>query len=174
LNALLVAFFLSLVLAYVYRQTHRGVSYSASFVHTMVLMAVTIALIMEIIGSNIARAFSLVGALSIIRFRTAIKELARRGLPVRGDGDRHGRGRQHAADRGHLHAVPRAGRVLPLSLQIGAQPTSEMLLKVHLPESLDYRKAFQEVFYRFLREHSLLSVETCRADRRSSSCTRCT
>jgi uncharacterized membrane protein YhiD involved in acid resistance len=44
------------------------------FTHTIFVMSVTTSVIMMIIGSNIARAFSLVGALSIIRFRTAIKD----------------------------------------------------------------------------------------------------
>jgi uncharacterized membrane protein YhiD involved in acid resistance len=160
LNALLLAFFLSLLLAYVYRQTHRGISYSASFVHTMVLMAVTVALIMEIIGSNIARAFSLVGALSIIRFRTAVKE---------------------PRDVAFLFAVMAVGMACGVNMpwvavtftlflapvtyflyrfRVGAQPSSEMLLRIQLAEHQDYRTAFQETFYRFLRDHSLLSVET--------------
>ena len=61
-------------LAAVYRFTHRGTSYSQSFAQTLVLMGMVTALIMSIIGSNIARAFSLVGALSVIRFRNALKE----------------------------------------------------------------------------------------------------
>jgi len=58
----------------VYKKTHRGVSYNQMFTHTIFVMSVTTSIIMMIIGSNIARAFSLVGALSIIRFRTAIKD----------------------------------------------------------------------------------------------------
>jgi len=65
---------LTFVLAHVYRLTHRGTSYSQSFLVTMFLMSVTTSVVMLIIGSNIARAFSLVGALSIIRFRTAVKD----------------------------------------------------------------------------------------------------
>lgn len=72
-NFILPCLLVSLI-AVVYKQTHRGVTYNQSFVHTMFLMAVTTSIIMMIIGSNIARAFSLVGALSIIRFRTAIKD----------------------------------------------------------------------------------------------------
>ena len=74
LLALLLSFALLLVLAYFYRQSHRGLSYSVSFVHAMILLGVTVAVIMLIIGSNIARAFTLVGALSIIRFRNPIKD----------------------------------------------------------------------------------------------------
>jgi uncharacterized membrane protein YhiD involved in acid resistance len=58
----------------IYKKTHKGATYNQSFTHTMFIMSVTTSIIMMIIGSNIARAFSLVGALSIIRFRTAIKD----------------------------------------------------------------------------------------------------
>src|SRR4030065_2705428 len=71
---LIGAFALTALVGLVYRITHRGVSYSQSYVQTLVLMGVVVALIMMIVGSNIARAFSLVGALSIIRFRNAVKE----------------------------------------------------------------------------------------------------
>ena len=72
--ALILSFILALIIGKVYKETHKGVSYSQSYVHTLVIMAVVVSLIMLIIGSNIARAFSLVGALSIIRFRNAVKE----------------------------------------------------------------------------------------------------
>ncbi|MFH2202531.1 MAG: DUF4956 domain-containing protein [Elusimicrobiota bacterium] len=72
--SLLLSFALAMVVGLVYRRTHSGVSYSRSFSVTMILMAVTISFIMLIIGSNLARAFSLVGALSIIRYRNAVRE----------------------------------------------------------------------------------------------------
>ncbi len=72
--ALIVSAVLCMILARVYIFTHSGHSYSRSFVHTQVFVGVTIALIMLIIGSNIARAFALVGALSIIRFRNPVKD----------------------------------------------------------------------------------------------------
>ena len=74
LVTLVLSFGLLMVLVYFYRQSHRGLSYSVTFVHAMVLLGVTVSVIMLIIGSNIARAFTLVGALSIIRFRNPIKD----------------------------------------------------------------------------------------------------
>ena len=74
LMAMTIAALLTLVLSYVYRYTHRGTAYSQSFLITMIMMAIATSVVMMIIGSNIARAFSLVGALSIIRFRTAVKD----------------------------------------------------------------------------------------------------
>jgi len=65
---------LSAVLARIYCMTHEGHTYSRSYVQTLVFVAITISLIMLIIGSNIARAFALVGAMSIIRFRNPVKD----------------------------------------------------------------------------------------------------
>ena len=71
---LLLSFALSAFIGWIYQITHRGTSYTQSFVFTLVLNGMIVALVMMIVGSNIARAFSLVGALSIIRFRNAVKE----------------------------------------------------------------------------------------------------
>jgi uncharacterized membrane protein YhiD involved in acid resistance len=72
--ALVLSFLLSVFIGWIYKITHKGTSYTQSFVFTLVLNGMVVAVVMLIIGSNIARAFSLVGALSIIRFRNAVKE----------------------------------------------------------------------------------------------------
>ncbi|MFO7950495.1 MAG: DUF4956 domain-containing protein [Candidatus Fermentibacteraceae bacterium] len=71
---LVLALICGLVIGWVYRKSHRGLSYSQSFVVTLVLMAVTVGAVMMVIGSNLARAFALVGALTIVRFRTVVKD----------------------------------------------------------------------------------------------------
>lgn len=71
---LVLSFALSAFIGWIYKITHRGTSYTQSFVFTLVMNGMIVALVMMIVGSNIARAFSLVGALSIIRFRNAVKE----------------------------------------------------------------------------------------------------
>jgi hypothetical protein len=71
---LVLATLLVFGLVQTYRSTHRGATYSVAFLQSLFILAVCTTLIMVVIGSNIARAFSLVGALSIVRFRTAIKD----------------------------------------------------------------------------------------------------
>jgi len=71
---LILSFALTSLIGWIYKITHKGSSYTQSYVHTLVLMGMVVSVIMLIVGSNIARAFSLVGALSIIRFRNAVKE----------------------------------------------------------------------------------------------------
>lgn len=69
-----VALLCGSLIALFYRMTYRGPAYSDSFVHAMVLLCMITALVIMVIGSNLARAFGLVGAMSIIRFRTAVKD----------------------------------------------------------------------------------------------------
>ena len=65
---------LGFVISFLYRITHRGLSYSQSFTLTILFVTVIVAVVMMVIGGSLARAFALVGALSIIRFRTVIKD----------------------------------------------------------------------------------------------------
>ena len=67
-------FILAFLIAWVYKKTHKGLSYSQSFVFTLVIMSVIVAIVMMVIGNSLARAFGLLGAFSIIRFRTAVKD----------------------------------------------------------------------------------------------------
>lgn len=69
-----LALMLGLILAYIYRHTHKGLSYSQSFTLTLVFVSVIVAIVMMVIGSSLARAFAMVGAMSIIRFRTVVKD----------------------------------------------------------------------------------------------------
>ena len=68
------AMVLGAAIAWVYRRTHHGLSYSRGFVLSLVLIAVVAAGAIMVVGSNVARAFGLVGALSIIRYRTAVRD----------------------------------------------------------------------------------------------------
>jgi uncharacterized membrane protein YhiD involved in acid resistance len=72
---LFVALGCGILIALVYRFTYRGASYSSSYVNSLVLLSLITAVIMLVIGNNLARAFGLVGAMSIIRFRTAVRDV---------------------------------------------------------------------------------------------------
>jgi uncharacterized membrane protein YhiD involved in acid resistance len=69
---LVVAMVFGALVAVIYRRT-TGVS-AGSFTNTLVLLAILIAMVTQVIGDNVARAFSLVGALSIVRFRTVVRD----------------------------------------------------------------------------------------------------
>ena len=64
-----------LLIAMVYRFTYKGASYSSSYVNSLVLLSLITTVVILVIGNNLARAFGLVGAMSIIRFRTAVRDV---------------------------------------------------------------------------------------------------
>lgn len=71
---IVLATVLGVIVSSVYRYTHKGLSYSQSFTQTILFVTVIVSIVMMVIGSSLARAFALVGALSIIRFRTVVKD----------------------------------------------------------------------------------------------------
>lgn len=74
LLSLITAFIVSLFIVYIYRKTYTGVVYSKNFALCIILLAMVTSLIIRTISSNLALSLGMVGALSIVRFRTAVKE----------------------------------------------------------------------------------------------------
>ena len=72
--ALLVALAAGAIIAVVYKKTYRGVLYSPSFTLTLILLCLVTTPVVMAIGSNVALSMGMVGALSIVRFRTAVKD----------------------------------------------------------------------------------------------------
>lgn len=72
--SIILSFILSLAIAWIYKRNHDGLSYSKTFTATLVLMSVLIAVVMLVVGNNVAKAFTLLGAFTIIRFRTPLKD----------------------------------------------------------------------------------------------------
>ncbi|GIO12902.1 DUF4956 domain-containing protein [Cohnella xylanilytica] len=71
---LLIALLVGLFIYWVYRKCYRGVVYSHNYNMTFVLMTIITALIIMTISTNIVLSLGMVGALSIVRFRTAVKD----------------------------------------------------------------------------------------------------
>ena len=72
--ALLLAFGVGLFIFFVYKKTYAGVMYSSGFGVTLVALTMITTLVILAVTSNIVLSLGMVGALSIVRFRTAIKE----------------------------------------------------------------------------------------------------
>ena len=73
-TSLLVAFVMSLFIVFVYRKTFSGIVYNRTMPLTIMLLAMVVAMIIRTINSNLSLSLGMVGALSIVRFRTAVKE----------------------------------------------------------------------------------------------------
>jgi len=69
-----IAFLLAMVIVTVYRKTHKGISYSQSFVVAMIMMTILATIAMMILSNNLVRALGVLGIFALIRFRTIIKD----------------------------------------------------------------------------------------------------
>ena len=71
---LIFGLLVGLIIAFTYKRCYRGVLYSPNFGVTLIMMTLITTPVVMVIGSNIALSMGMVGALSIVRFRTAVKD----------------------------------------------------------------------------------------------------
>ncbi|GLU49902.1 DUF4956 domain-containing protein [Nocardiopsis ansamitocini] len=169
--ALSLSFVLSLAVAWVYRATHRNVSYSQSYVHTLIILGMIIALIMLVVGSNIARAFALVGALSVVRFRNAIKETRDVGFIflVMGIG-------MACGTRFYLLAAIADAMILGVIMLMHRfdwfhLDVQRQVVKVQVPaDGMDHSAAVQDVLIARTKEFELISTESIRGGSLTELC----
>ncbi|GAE28415.1 hypothetical protein JCM9140_4639 [Halalkalibacter wakoensis JCM 9140] len=158
--AIILSFLLSLLITWVYRITHKKGQYSQSFIHTIIIMSVVVSVIMIVIGNNIAVAFGLVGAFSIIRFRSAMSDPKDIAFIFFGmaAGIACGLGFYTLAV---LFAVTLSILIYILfAVDYGRKDEDEKTLKVTIPENLHYEDVFDELFDQYLQDYKLLQVET--------------
>ncbi len=157
---MVLSFILSAFIGWIYKITHRGTSYTQSFVFTLVLNGMVVALVMMIVGSNIARAFSLVGALSIIRFRNAIKETRDVGFIffTMAIG-------MAVGTKFYLLAVIAAIAISLVILLMTrfdwyARQMSSQILRVQIPNGMPFDTLFDRTFLKFTSSSELISVDS--------------
>ncbi|MBP1905384.1 hypothetical protein J2Z32_002014 [Paenibacillus turicensis] len=154
-----IAILLGLIISFTYMRTNQT-TYSQSFTLTMVVLPVIVAIIILLIGSNIARAFSLAGAFSIIRFRSAPgdpKDIAY-VLFTMASGLACGVG---AFGYSVMFTLILCIMMFLLSrFNFGAKKSLQKTLKVTIPENLSYEEALNEVFYKFNVPFELKKIRT--------------
>lgn len=74
LIALLLAFVCGHIVAWVYMLTHSGLSYSRTYINTLIIMPVIVALVMMVLANNLVIAFGLMAIFAMVRFRTVLRD----------------------------------------------------------------------------------------------------
>lgn len=157
--AIFISFLLSLLISFVYIKTFKGKSYSQSFAQTLIIMEVVITIIIIAVGSNIARAFSLAGALSIVRFRSSIRDPRDVAFIffAMGSGLACGTGMYLLAVTA---TIILSGLIYILYLTNYGGRRQYVNLRISVPENLNYTGMFDDVLERYLVKHELLEVRT--------------
>ncbi|KUP20711.1 DUF4956 domain-containing protein [Paenibacillus sp. DMB5] len=156
---ILISLALGALISFTYMRTSPA-GYSQSFTLTMVLLPVIVAIIILLIGSNVARAFSLAGAFSIIRFRSAPgdpKDITF-VLFTMASGLACGVGAYAYAV---LFTIILCIIMVILNRTgFGVRKSAQKTLKVTIPENLGYEEAFAEVFNKFNVAYELKKIRT--------------
>lgn len=160
LITMLAAIVLGAVIAFTYYKTQSEESFQRSMAITLLMLPVILSVIILFIGSNIARAFSLAGTLSIIRFRSA-------------PGD--------PKDIGFIFFDIAAGLACGVGLygygalfvlllciilvvtekwNLFERKTVQKTLKITIPEDLNYQGAFDEILEKYTKSHTLEKIKT--------------
>ncbi|MEA5012319.1 MAG: DUF4956 domain-containing protein [Angelakisella sp.] len=151
---------LGLCISLVYLFTHRSESFSASFPISLIMLPAIIAMIILLVGSNVARAFSLAGAFSLIRFRSApgdSKDIAYVFFSL-GVGLACGMGFIGYA---LIFAVMMCVVIIALEqLHFGRKKAIPMRLKILLPEDMDYCGVFDDILKQYTAVNRLVKVKT--------------
>lgn len=151
---------LGVFISLVYISTHKQEGYAPSFPVTLIMLPAIISIIILMIGDNVARAFSLAGAFSLIRFRSAAsdpKDIAYVFFTL-AVGLTCGMGHIGYAA---LFAVILCGVMMILTRINFAKPgNASMQLKVTVPENLNYQDLFDDIFNRYTDSWNLKRVKT--------------
>jgi uncharacterized membrane protein YhiD involved in acid resistance len=157
---IVVSFILGGIISLTYMKTSRRANTSQNFALTLVMLPIVVAIIILLIGSNVARAFSLAGAFSIIRFRSAPgdpKDISyvlftmAAGL---------------SAGTGYFLYAILFTIVLCLIMaflsyiKFGGGKKTQKLLKITIPENLNYEGAIDEVIKDYTSSYELKKIKT--------------
>ncbi len=160
LISLCVSLLLGILISFVYMKTHKTKTLSQSFSLTLVVLPAAITVIILLVGNSVARAFSLAGAFSIIRFRSAP------GDPKEITYVLFSMAVGLSCGMGYLLygvIVTVILCVLMAILEIakfGRPKTTDKLLKITIPENLDYQNAFDGILKQYTASYQLLKVKT--------------
>jgi len=155
---LALAIILGFLIATVYKYTHKGLSYSQSFTQTILYVTVIVSLVMMVIGGSLARAFALVGALSIIRFRTVVKDTKDTAFIFAGLGVGMGCGTSN-----YFLAVIGSLFICALALTLyksnyGALYKSEFILRFVFDQNFS-SASYLEIIQRYAKRSNMLHIE---------------
>ena len=153
-------FFLGFIISLVYKKTHKGLSYSQSFVLTNIFVCVIVSMVIMVIGNNLARAFALVGALSIIRFRTVVKDTKDTAFIFwsLASGMASGTGSYFLAISGT--AVISMIALVLYYTNYGSIFKSEFIIQFRSRNSAKNKKNYNKIFSEYCKSSTLLNAES--------------
>ncbi len=163
LFAILFSFALNALTAFTYKRTYRGTRYSQDYVHTLLILGTVVTLVILVVMGNMATAFGMFAAFSIIRFRRSVGQSRDIGFIFLAMGTGLAVGaRQYALAAITVPLV--CAIIFAISrLNLFSSFKGSHLLRIRVGTDVDYDRAFAGPFAQHLSHQSLKSVETVQA-----------
>jgi len=163
LFAILFSFALNALIAFTYKRTYRGTRYSQDYVHTLLILGTCVTLVILVVMGNMATAFGMFAAFSIIRFRRSVGQSRDIGFIFLAMGTGLAVGaRQYGLAALTVPLV--CAIIFALSrANLFSSLKGSHLLRVRVGTDIDYDQAFAAPFAQHLSHQSLKSVETVQA-----------
>ena len=156
---MMIALLLGIIIAMVFKSTHKGLAYSQSFTITIVFITLIVAIVIMVIGSSLARAFALVGALSIIRFRTVVKDTKDTSYVFAGLAVGMAAGTSNYFLAGSATAVISLLAIVLHKINFGALYKSEFILRFNFDQTHS-SNSYLELIGTFAKRSNMLHVES--------------
>lgn len=157
---LFAALLMGIIISLTYMKTQKEEGYSQSFAVTLTMLPVILAMVILFIGSNIARAFSLAGTLSIIRFRSAPGDPKDIGYIFFDIAAGLACGVGQFLYGGLFVAVLCIFMLLLSRIKFGERAISFKTLKITIPEDLDYTNVFNDILDKYTTGYTLKKIKT--------------
>ncbi len=160
LITILVAVLMGLAIAFTYYMTQDEAMFQRSFAVTLMMLPVIMAVIILFIGSNIARAFSMAGTLSIIRFRSAPGDPKDIGFIFFDIAAGLSCGVGLYGYGAVFVIILCVGLIVTERLRLFEKKAVQKTLKITVPEDLNYEGTFDEILKRYSKSYSLYRIKT--------------
>lgn len=159
LLSMVIALALGIIVAITYLVSNKYALNKKGFSLTLIMLPIILAVIILFVGSNVARAFSLAGVLSIIRFRSAPGESKDIGYIFFATAIGVGCGVGMYLGSAIFTMLMSIILLILENINFGGSGTSKKL-KIFIPEALNYENAFDEVFEKYTNSHILQRIKT--------------
>jgi len=158
-----LTFVLTMLIAALYRHTHRGTFYTQDCVHTLILLGMVVTAVIMVVGQSVERAFAVFAAFSIIRFRRSVPETRDIGFIFFAMAIGMACGARHYALAVVATIVISAAVLVISRLDLFAPTRATHLVRLRLQNGLDFEQHLREPFGRLFDRVELRAVESAQA-----------
>lgn len=133
---------------------------SQSFAVTLAILPVVVQVVIMLVNGNIGAGVAVAGAFSLVRFRSAPGTVREIGVLFLGMAIGLATGMGYVGLAALTFVIVSAALVLLTAVQLGGKAVGERILKITIPENLDYEGLFDDLFARYTTAHTLVKVKT--------------